>query len=188
VIPPSSLTYSTLAHAHPRPARLQLLEAKTVGFFGGLCLLFNTLTGPGIPFTAVLFQQVGWPFTLAFFLLFAVIVSISVLLIVETIQAIPGNKHFQVGLGWGVAIIWHLSMAGASRSLWPVAHTPCTMRHASSRTQPPIPPHPPGDGGVLYPLQLLRPLPRLSPAGPGDTVWLHAVQCHPVHRAVRPGL
>lgn len=74
----------------------KLLSAKTIKFIPGICLLVNALTGPSIPFTPSLFQNAGWFPTIALFLLFTVIAVISALFIVEAMQAIPGNQHFQV--------------------------------------------------------------------------------------------
>ena len=69
-------------------------------------MLFNALTGPGIPFTPQLFSAAGGGLvaTLAFFASVAVISGISVLLIVEAMQAIPGNKHFQGTVEFGTLI------------------------------------------------------------------------------------
>ncbi|KAI9008005.1 hypothetical protein BC832DRAFT_530147, partial [Gaertneriomyces semiglobifer] len=68
---------------------------KTVSFFGGLCLLINAMTGPGVPYTPDIFQTSGWFFPTVIFLIFALVSSLSVLFIIEAMQAIPGNKHFQ---------------------------------------------------------------------------------------------
>lgn len=73
----------------------KLEQAKTVSFLGGVCLLVNAMTGAGLPFTASLFQSSGWVITLIIFFIIAVVSSFSVLFIVEAMQAIPGNKHFQ---------------------------------------------------------------------------------------------
>ncbi|KAI9101276.1 hypothetical protein DFS34DRAFT_642435 [Phlyctochytrium arcticum] len=73
----------------------KLLNAKTISFFGGVCLLINGMTGPGVPFTPATFQESGWFFPLILFGLFALVSALSVLFIIEAMQAIPGNKHFQ---------------------------------------------------------------------------------------------
>ncbi|KAJ3392069.1 hypothetical protein HDU92_008667 [Lobulomyces angularis] len=73
----------------------KLLKSKTVAFFPGICLLINAMTGPAIPFTAQLFQSGGYVPTLLLFLLFAILSTFCCLFIVEAMQAIPGNKHFQ---------------------------------------------------------------------------------------------
>ncbi|KAI9335488.1 hypothetical protein BDR26DRAFT_822498 [Obelidium mucronatum] len=81
------------------PARhntiVRLHNVKTVGFLGGVCLLFNAMTGAGIPFTPSLFATLGWVPPFFLFILFAVISAFSVLFIIESMQAMPGNRHFQ---------------------------------------------------------------------------------------------
>jgi hypothetical protein len=73
----------------------KLLSAKTIKFIPGICLLVNALTGPSIPFTTSLFQEAGWLPTVTMFGIFTVLAVICGLLIVEAMQSIPGNKHFQ---------------------------------------------------------------------------------------------
>ncbi|KAI8812088.1 hypothetical protein BJ742DRAFT_674204 [Cladochytrium replicatum] len=94
-----------------RGARLQravtlnrLLRAKTVGFLGGLSLLVNAMSGPGIPFVPALFQKSGWVLPIFAFVVFTIVSSLSVLFIVEAMQAIPGNKHFQGTVEFGTLI------------------------------------------------------------------------------------
>lgn len=74
----------------------RLLSAKTVSFLPSVCLLMNAMTGPSIPFTAGLFQTGGGLPTVLGFILFAILSSFCCLFIIEAMQAIPGNKHFQV--------------------------------------------------------------------------------------------
>ncbi|KAI8900964.1 hypothetical protein BC833DRAFT_579848 [Globomyces pollinis-pini] len=62
---------------------------------GALALLFNAATGPAIPFTPNAFQNPGWLFAVFFFLVFGLISTFAILFLIEAIQAIPGNKHFQ---------------------------------------------------------------------------------------------
>ena len=61
-------------------------------------MLFNAVTGPGIPYTPRLFgvDGSGAFVSIVAFLIFAVLSGFSVLLIIEAMQSIPGNKHFQV--------------------------------------------------------------------------------------------
>ncbi|KAI9349865.1 hypothetical protein DFJ73DRAFT_659666 [Zopfochytrium polystomum] len=73
----------------------RLEKTKTVSFLGGVCLLINAMTGAGIPFTASNFQTAGWIIPVALFFIFGTISGFSILFIVEALQAIPGNKHFQ---------------------------------------------------------------------------------------------
>ena len=57
--------------------------------------LILTLMQPGIPFVAANFQSPGWVFTGVMFICFTFVSGFSTLLIIEAIQAIPGNAHFQ---------------------------------------------------------------------------------------------
>lgn len=84
----------------------KLSASKTIGFFGGVCLLFNAVTGPGLPFTPQLFSTKGSGLvvSLGLFLSVAIISGISVLLIIEAMQAIPGNKYFQGTVEFGTLI------------------------------------------------------------------------------------
>ena len=93
----------------------KLLSSKTITFFPAVCLLVNAMTGihndlvffspytytstyfigPAIPFTPQNFQNAGWFLTVLFFIFFAVVSSYCCLFMVEAMQAIPGNRHFQ---------------------------------------------------------------------------------------------
>ncbi|KAI8850730.1 hypothetical protein BC829DRAFT_148187 [Chytridium lagenaria] len=73
----------------------RLNAQKTVTFFGGICLLINSMTGAPIPFTPQIFQTLGWIAPTVLFLFFAVVSAFAVLFIIESMQAIPGNRHFQ---------------------------------------------------------------------------------------------
>ncbi|KAJ3275307.1 hypothetical protein HK104_003922 [Borealophlyctis nickersoniae] len=53
------------------------------------------MTGPGVPFTPSMFQQAGWFVPVLMFIVFLFVSTLSVLFIIEAMQAIPGNKHFQ---------------------------------------------------------------------------------------------
>jgi amino acid permease len=72
-----------------------LVSSKTVGFAGALAFIFNAATGPGLPFTPGNFQSPGWLFTVISFAIFSIVSGFSILLIVEAMQSIPGNRHFQ---------------------------------------------------------------------------------------------
>ena len=90
----------------PLQSKIKLSASKNIGFFGGLCFLLNSITGPGIPFTPQLFstQGNGIIITLAFFLSFSLVSGVSALLIIEAMQAVPGNKHFQGTVEFGTLI------------------------------------------------------------------------------------
>lgn len=81
-----------------------LIKHKNISFIGGLCLLFNQMTGPGIPFTASNFQSPGWFLTIFCYALFGIISGFSMLFLIESMQAIPGNSHFQGHVEYGTLI------------------------------------------------------------------------------------
>ena len=68
---------------------------KRIGFAGAVALIFNAALGAGLPFTPQAFQDPGYGFTLFSFILFAFVSGFSILFIIESMQAIPANKHFQ---------------------------------------------------------------------------------------------
>jgi hypothetical protein len=77
----------------------KLKEAKTIGYFAGVCFLFNAISGPAIPYTAANFQNPGMLFTLfsyaLFTFLFTFLSGFANLFLIEAMQAVPGNKYFQ---------------------------------------------------------------------------------------------
>ncbi|KAI8925618.1 hypothetical protein BC831DRAFT_263070 [Entophlyctis helioformis] len=89
----------------------QLLQTKKVGFVGAMALIFNASTGPGLPFTPANFQSPGWLFTAIMFLVFMAISGFSVLFIIEAIQAIPGNIHFQGSIEYATLINFYFGPA-----------------------------------------------------------------------------
>ena len=80
----------------------KLSATKSIGFFGGLCFLFNAVSGPAIPYTAANFANTGWLFTILAYvtlqltqILFTFLSGFNSMFLIESMQAIPGNKHFQ---------------------------------------------------------------------------------------------
>jgi hypothetical protein len=53
------------------------------------------MTGPGVPYTAVYFQSPGWAFTTLSYIAFCIISGFSMLFLIQSMQSIPGNTHFQ---------------------------------------------------------------------------------------------
>ncbi|TPX60874.1 hypothetical protein SpCBS45565_g07390 [Spizellomyces sp. 'palustris'] len=95
-MPTVSRTLASLGGMTARRTTIsKLLKAKTISFFGGVCLLINGMTGPGVPFTPATFQQSGWLFPTILFVIFGLVSALSILFIIEAMQAVPGNKHFQ---------------------------------------------------------------------------------------------
>ncbi|KAJ1334671.1 hypothetical protein BSLG_007826 [Batrachochytrium salamandrivorans] len=62
------------------------------------------MTGPAIPFTSANFQDPGWVFTTAIYLIFTVVSGFSMLFLVEAIKVIPGNSNFQGDVEYGTII------------------------------------------------------------------------------------
>ncbi|KAJ3213861.1 hypothetical protein HDU67_002362 [Dinochytrium kinnereticum] len=83
---------------------VHLLDTKTISMFGGITLLFNNMTGPAVPQTPNIFQQSGWLIVLFSLATFSTISTLCSLFIVEAMQAIPGNKHFQGTVEFGTLI------------------------------------------------------------------------------------
>ncbi|KAI8902864.1 hypothetical protein BC833DRAFT_571884, partial [Globomyces pollinis-pini] len=81
-----------------------LLSKKVVGKLGALCLLFNAATGPGLPFAPQAFQNPGYVFSSWCYVIFMFVSGFSILLTIESIQAIPGNKHFQGNVEYATMI------------------------------------------------------------------------------------
>ncbi|TPX49916.1 hypothetical protein SeMB42_g01485 [Synchytrium endobioticum] len=87
----------------------KLLRHKTVGLLGGIALLVNSLAGPGLPQAASLFQQNGWLYPTIAFAVYAVLTSLCSMFVVEAMQSIPGNKHFQGTVEYGTLINFYFS-------------------------------------------------------------------------------
>lgn len=62
------------------------------------------MTGPGVPLVQTLFQSGGWLVPSLLFAVFALIAGLCALFIVEAMQCIPGNAHFQ-GTGKSLLIL-----------------------------------------------------------------------------------
>jgi hypothetical protein len=67
---------------------------KSITYWGGICLLSNNLTGPGMVLLPGLFAGAGLTFPLLVTLLIAALSSFSVLFVAKMIQSIPGNSSF----------------------------------------------------------------------------------------------
>lgn len=66
--------------------------AKTVTLWGGIALLTNNLTGPGMVLFPSLFQQAGWIpviFTLA---VISILSYMCGLMLIDAIRMMPGNR------------------------------------------------------------------------------------------------
>ncbi|ORY45936.1 hypothetical protein BCR33DRAFT_715961 [Rhizoclosmatium globosum] len=67
----------------------------TLAIVGGIAFLFNNMTGTALAQTSTLFQQAGWVPVISVFIMFGFISTIASLFLVEAMQTIPGNQHFQ---------------------------------------------------------------------------------------------
>ncbi|KAK5665698.1 hypothetical protein BDV3_006745 [Batrachochytrium dendrobatidis] len=82
----------------------KLLKTKKIGVIGALALIFNAASGPGVPFTASNFHSPGLLYTVLIYLFFTAISAFSALFIIEAMQAIPGNLHFQGSVEYATLI------------------------------------------------------------------------------------
>eukprot|EP00049_Salpingoeca_infusionum_P013279 m.247901 g.247901 ORF g.247901 m.247901 type:complete len:614 (-) comp15402_c1_seq1:776-2617(-) len=71
------------------------LGGKTIGFFAGVALLINNITGPGVPSLPNMFAEAGWLFPTVCFVLVWAMSSISTTMYCEAMRKIPGNSHFR---------------------------------------------------------------------------------------------
>jgi hypothetical protein len=53
------------------------------------------VSGPAIPYTASNFSSPGWLFTIFSYAAFTLLSGLSSAFLIESMQSIPGNKHFQ---------------------------------------------------------------------------------------------
>ncbi|TPX37614.1 hypothetical protein SmJEL517_g00758 [Synchytrium microbalum] len=87
----------------------KLLKHKTVGVLGGIALLVNSMAGPGLPQAAGMYQQNGWLYPTVAFLLYAILTALCSMFVIEAMQSIPGNKHFQGTVEYGTLINFYFS-------------------------------------------------------------------------------
>eukprot|EP00730_Choanoeca_flexa_P018280 TRINITY_DN8881_c0_g1_i4.p1 TRINITY_DN8881_c0_g1~~TRINITY_DN8881_c0_g1_i4.p1 ORF type:complete len:575 (+),score=100.50 TRINITY_DN8881_c0_g1_i4:157-1881(+) len=67
---------------------------KTIGYFAGVALLINNITGPGVPSLANMFAESGWLVPSIVFIAVWLMSSISTTMYCEAMRKIPGNSHF----------------------------------------------------------------------------------------------
>ncbi len=70
-------------------------RAPTIGFWAGVCLLANNITGPGMVDIPNTFQAAGWLFPTVAFLFTAVYSVLVCILLARALSNVPGNGHFQ---------------------------------------------------------------------------------------------
>ena len=76
---------------------------KTIGFFGSLCLVCNNNTGPAMMGLPLLFRTCGIIPTVLCIILVWVLSSLSGSMLSETIQKLPGNRHFDQNVDFSQA-------------------------------------------------------------------------------------
>jgi amino acid permease len=67
----------------------------SIGYWGGVCLLANNITGPGMVLIPSVFAQSGWLFPTVLFVVTGSLSAISVLYLAKSLTLIPGNEKLQ---------------------------------------------------------------------------------------------
>ncbi len=70
-------------------------QGHSIGYWGGVCLLANNITGPGMVFIPSVFAQSGWLFPTVLFIVTGSLSAISVLYLAKSLTLIPGNEKLQ---------------------------------------------------------------------------------------------
>lgn len=68
---------------------------NTIGFWAGVCLLANNITGPGMVSIPSIFQTSGWLFPTVAFTLMGLYAGLCSLILARALSEAPGNGHFQ---------------------------------------------------------------------------------------------
>jgi len=68
---------------------------KDIGYFAGIALLINNITGPGIPGLPNLFVEAGWLFPVIVTLGIWLMTTLSASMYCEAMRCIPNNEHFR---------------------------------------------------------------------------------------------
>ncbi|KAI8902858.1 hypothetical protein BC833DRAFT_571864 [Globomyces pollinis-pini] len=87
----------------------RLTKNKSIGFATVVAVLFNSAIGPAVPFTPDAFKRTGYMFAIACHVFFFIISSLSSLFLVEAMQSIPGNNHFQADVEYAAMISFYSS-------------------------------------------------------------------------------
>ena len=70
-------------------------SGHSIGYWGGVCLLANNITGPGMVLIPSVFAQSGWLFPTVLFVVTGSLSAISVLYLAKSLTLIPGNERLQ---------------------------------------------------------------------------------------------
>jgi len=68
---------------------------KQIGFIGGVALMVNNITGPGMVTIPVMFQQAGWMSPIIIMLMITIMTGLASTLLCQAMTKIPGNEFFQ---------------------------------------------------------------------------------------------
>lgn len=80
----------------PAPAKKQDgFGAKSIGFFGSMCLLCNNICSAGMVQIPGVFQSAGWLFPTIIFIITSLLATYSSLFLCKTVAWMRGNRHFQ---------------------------------------------------------------------------------------------
>lgn len=78
--------------------------SKSIGFFAGIALLINNITGPGIPQLPNMFAEAGWLLpTLCIIFVWATS-TVSASMYCEAMRKVPGNEHFKDRLEYSTVV------------------------------------------------------------------------------------
>ncbi|PRP80111.1 hypothetical protein PROFUN_12265 [Planoprotostelium fungivorum] len=80
---------------HKHRAQSDLGGGKDIGFFGGITLLTNSITGPGLVTIPLLFQQAGWVSPLLCMIIIAGISCLAAIMLCSAMEKVPGNERFK---------------------------------------------------------------------------------------------
>ena len=68
---------------------------KTIGLFGGLCLMLSNITGPAAVSLPTLFQEAGWFTPLLLIFVITIISSFAATCMVQAMSVVRGNEKFK---------------------------------------------------------------------------------------------
>ena len=78
-----------------REERTKDFGGKNIGYFAGIALLINNITGPGVPQLPNMFAEAGWLQPTILIILIWLMTSTSTVMYCEAMRKIPGNEHFR---------------------------------------------------------------------------------------------
>lgn len=85
----------------------QVGGAKSIGFWSGVLLLINNITGPGVPVLPNLFVEAGWLIPMACTIGVWLITTLSAAMFAEAMRCIPGNEHFRGRVEYSTVVAYY---------------------------------------------------------------------------------